>query len=395
MENDRIGPERGTALTELPAEIMFMITDHISQVDVACLALCNHKLLSVLGRDTWISLHSKPQALFLERLARDRPSYFFCYLCFILHFRGDINPPGPALRPNKYFPLHRWSVPTINRSLDVHLETSHYTFSIFHLQLAMKRYYYGPQHGISTESLQFTEVQVEPRSSITTLLSVEARICDGPSLCLRIQNWALADTPGIDRLILKTKLISICDHVKMDGERPILPRLIKSAFEKYIASKQSRIPVGPDVFTCRTCGTDYQVEVKRFSNNRLALVMTKWLDLGAGLDPKDIRWKRHSEVRAPVDLRAVRSPRGILSLFERAAGPSLDSITRKNELYLLDNNYKESMDWWTDGTWILQAGKRLPPTLGDAIVHLLVTYLWQGCIGAIAIALLVYFYILS
>ena len=75
--------------------------------------------------------------------------------------------------------------------MDVHRRLSHYHFRFPHMQLAMKRHNYGPDYGICTESLSLTEVQIDDdaykKDQITTLLSVEARICREPvNLVLRI-----------------------------------------------------------------------------------------------------------------------------------------------------------------------------------------------------------------
>ncbi|EEQ32746.1 F-box domain-containing protein [Microsporum canis CBS 113480] len=310
-----------------------MITSHLSPVDVACLALCNHRNLSILSRGVWDTLDTLPRdrERFLKRLQRDLPSDY-------------VNPSGPAYRTNRTFRLHRGAAPTI-REANVHprYETQ-YCFKLFHLQLAMLQYYYGPAHGISADSLLFTEAHFDQETSTTTPVSMEARTCDGPCLCLQIQNWALVGARSIDRLILKTRFISVCDHVNMDGGKAIPPTLIRVS-----------------------------------EKNRLALVITKWLNLGNGLDPEDIRWKRHS------------------AGFQRCACcksiwkdcPSLDSITQENESHLLNDRYKESMDRWYRDFWILQGGKRLYPyPLVIKTVDLIIwaSYIWRLWVSAIIIA---------
>ena len=82
------------------------------------------------------------------------------------------------------------------RSSAAIITLSWYRFAFPHLQLAMKKHHHVPGHGISTESLSSTEVQVsrdeDEAERVTTLLSVEAWICLEPiSLCIRVQQWAL------------------------------------------------------------------------------------------------------------------------------------------------------------------------------------------------------------
>ncbi|EZF25784.1 hypothetical protein H112_01977 [Trichophyton rubrum D6] len=81
----------------------------------------------------------------------------------------------------------------------------------------------------------------------------------------------------------------------MGFENPLLPQLVRSAFVKFHAYRQRGVPVEPDIFIYRACGTDYQVKVRALDRNGLALVTTKWINLGDGLDPEDIRWKKNSE----------------------------------------------------------------------------------------------------
>lgn len=104
---------------------------------------------------------------------------------------------------------------------------SQYLFTFPHPQLAMKQHYHGPEHGISTESLSFTEVQIssdkEYEERIKTLVSVEARICrlKLASLCLRIQQWALISPTDhnwidtCDMILCKARFMSISDHLRI------------------------------------------------------------------------------------------------------------------------------------------------------------------------------------
>ena len=166
-----------------------MITNHLSPVDTACFALCNHATLFVLGRDVWDTVDAFPsdRKVFLNRLAADMLLFYFCHVCSILHHRDRYSLPAPTFL-RRFSNLFYHEVGSL-RPFFVHPEqATFYSFYFYHLQLAMKRHYYGPEQGISTDSLQFTEVYVEPQCHATSLLSVEARICSGPCLCLRVQS---------------------------------------------------------------------------------------------------------------------------------------------------------------------------------------------------------------
>lgn len=171
----------------------------------------------------------------------------------------------------------------------------------------MKRHYYGLEHGISTESLSFTEVCVfTDENSVwgTTLLSVEARICrlEPASLCLRIQRWELIDPMAYDWLhnsyarIYEDRFMSICDHLRIStfSETSGLIRLkLKAQRTENLEDQEGTVFLG-DIHKYRYCNTDFQIEIKTFRNGRSAFVYTKWLDLGAGLTPMDIQWRVHT-----------------------------------------------------------------------------------------------------
>ncbi|EGE06896.1 F-box domain-containing protein [Trichophyton equinum CBS 127.97] len=393
--------EQTPALASLPPEIMSMIANHLPLVDVACLALCNHTTSSILC-GAWDTLDAFPsdRQVFLNRLAADLPPFYFCHFCSILHPRDCLDPPGPTVLPKRPLNSHEGRVSSLRPFL-VHPELdSLYSFYHYHLQLAMKRHYYGPDHGISTDSLLFTEVHRQKETSTTSLLSLEARVCSGPCLCLRIQTWAAVETRSIDRLILNINFVFLCDHVGMRrvgmrGQDPIMPPLVRSAFTKSKISKQRGLPFEPDVFNCRACGADYQVEVRALDRNRLAIVTTKWINLGAGLDPDDIRWKKNSQIQRSVDLDAVRSSKETLSLFEDADGPSLDSLTQKNESYLLNDSYMYSLDHWHFRIWMMQGGKHgwwfhFSYKVAGIFVQFLL--LWPWWTGAAVLYLSAYWY---
>ncbi|EFQ99642.1 F-box domain-containing protein [Nannizzia gypsea CBS 118893] len=266
--------ERTPALASLPPEIISMIASYLPPADVACIALCNHATLCRLGYRVWDTLDAFPsdRKVFLNRLAADLPPFYFCHICSILHPRDCLDPPGPTFSSKRPLNFHEGTVSSLRPFLVHPRFHSLYSFYHYHLQLAMKRHYYGPEHGISTDSLCFTEVHIEKETSTTSLLSVEARVCSGPCLCLRIQTWAAVEARSVDRLILNIDFVYLCDNVRMGRQNPTMPSL---------------------------------VEVRALDRNRLALVTTKWINLGAGLDPDDIRWKKNSERQCSLDSDAV------------------------------------------------------------------------------------------
>jgi hypothetical protein len=108
---------------------------------------------------------------------------------------------------------------------------STYEFYWLHLYLTMRRYYLGLSFGIALESLLYTEVTLKNLRSAyysqdqiseanlhpgkrTGLKSVEARICQiSPSLCLRIQELAIASRASVSHLLPRKIPIEVCRHI--------------------------------------------------------------------------------------------------------------------------------------------------------------------------------------
>lgn len=355
-------------LQNLPPEILQMIMEYLTPVDTACLTLCNHALLWVIGNRHWSASLSpgkdneEYRESFLTTLTRDLPGHFFCHHCSRLHRRDDYSPPGPLWQPEK-----RSSCPTseigdnLFSCLKAHPIISRYRFAFPHLQLAMKRFHHGPGHGVSTESLLFTEVQVsdddDEEEKMTTMLSVEARICPKPaSLCLRIQHWALINSTKRHMILSKTNFVKICDHISIESSE--ISQLIESQLQppRTVSESQGH----PDVLKCRHCNTDFEVAIKELGEQGLALVITKWLDLGSGLTPEDTRWRFHLPRLTDPEIGKAGQAGDIRLRFESELGLSQDSLSSQNASYLIDKRYMSVMDRLKYDTWVLQGGKRLP-----------------------------------
>ncbi|KAL1989055.1 hypothetical protein VTN96DRAFT_5818 [Rasamsonia emersonii] len=354
----RTNSERSN-LMKLPPELLLMIVESLSPVDIACLALCNHALLRTIGT-TSLSLssqdHERHRELLLTRLARDLPRYYFCYSCSHLHPWEKVGPPGPAFQPRTRLRCRdRDAGPSLWRCLHTHESLSWYWFCFVHLQLAMKRHYYGPGHGPSTESLSFTEVQASDEA--TTLLSVEARICPAPaSLCLRIQQWVVMSSVKADTILSKTPSTLICGHI--GSGHTVVSRIVESR--------------SPEIFKCRYCNIDYQLEIKEYPDDRSALVITKWLDLGSGLTPNDPRWRVHIGMGRHAELGASSEAGDVRRRFENGQGLSQDALSCQNESYVMTPNDRSGiLDCWGKDIWIQQAGKRLTQSSDEPYTTLL------------------------
>ncbi|KAE8352213.1 hypothetical protein BDV28DRAFT_161908 [Aspergillus coremiiformis] len=337
---------RGPNLDDLPTELLDMVAEYLSLSDRACLSLCNRRLLSVYGYRHPFPQRRSFRSTLLTRLSRDLPSAVYCHDCLVLHRQESIAPPGPAWQPSRchaipHTPVAFWCSFGLNWA-------TLYQFHHLHLQLAMKRYYCGPSHGVSTDSLRYIEVQRE--RSLTCLLSVDAQIIEGPSLCLRVQTWALA----MELLHQNLGQMWICAHLRLRD--PSVAQIVRRSF----IGDVDYGPV-PNTYRCQACGVDFQIKIASCGFDGVALIITKWLELGPGLVPTEIRWRRHLPgTYSLTNDEAIQSNGYIRSQFERKTEFPLKALTDRNHLLLKRRAYTRLLDWWKPNCWILQGNKRLP-----------------------------------
>ena len=350
-------------LTALPLEILHLIINHLSPADTTCLALCNRFLLTVLGKHKLSVLQENDRASFLNTLIRDLPRHFYCHLCFCLHLRDRIRPPWSLRQPLKCLRYNYKSGRTDGFELwtlfNAHPGFSYYRLNFPHVQLAMKRHRHGPEHGISTDSLSYVEVHVlgkkkDPRR-MTTLMSVEALVSlKTTSLCLRVQQWVFLRTNDREKLVAPMRSVAICDHLQ--SSMAISELGICELGSRYTSIKS---PISTSIKKCRRCNTDFQIEIRALGDEGLALVTSKWLDLGSGLTPTDIKWNyyRYEDRSSIIDASVV--PGDVRLLFESEPGLSQDSLSSQNASYLSRDRFMKVMDSRHSRKWTLQAGKRI------------------------------------
>ena len=351
----------GLRLTALPLEILHLIISHLSPADTACLALCNHFLLVVLGKHKLSVLREGDRASFLITLTRDLPRHFYHHECSRLHLRDHITPPWSDSQPLKCPRYTReWAEMEFWYSFRTQPGYSSYLLHFSHVQLAMKRHRHGSEHGISTDLLSYVEVHIAGKKKdpkrMTTLVSVEARISvKTTSLCLRIQQWVFLRTDDPAELFTWNNFLGICEHLHTPAA---ISQLARSELGARCTNAQ--IPISTSVKKCRHCNTDFQIEIRRLIGEGLALVITKWLDLGSGLTPMDIKWAYYRTIDRSPEIDESQIPGDVRLLFESEPGLSHDSLSSQNASYLGKDRFRKVMDHEPySNKWMLQAGKRM------------------------------------
>ncbi|KAJ5621975.1 hypothetical protein N7528_005207 [Penicillium herquei] len=361
-------------LSALPLELFFQISDFLSPVDLTCLSVCEYQFFC------WLSMryHGLPhlvadeKLLLLIRLERDIPEYFACYVCKRLHrYDGSesFGLSGMAHRKvsrlpcdDKTYELEAELGESMGMGLRTHtaFEHSRNRLSYHQLKLAMRRFNYGATAGISTESLSYTQVllygshRLNPWDMttyfvppITTLFSIEGQICLEPlGLYIRMQDIMLLQTwddSKVDPKENPMRLYEICCHTALLSRQYDLDRLHDG--EK------------PDfTYTCPRCQTECVIEIFEF-NSQTALLMTRWMNLGLGLDHRDPLWSIHawrsSKSLTPRQLpksMMIKSPR---LCFESTASETFQEVRFRNLSYLRGKQYRKGKPFARVGrsTW--------------------------------------------
>ena len=349
----------------LPIELVLLVAFFLHREDKCSLLLCNHRLLEIVRSQTKHQLKIEVLLPFLRRLERDNPRYLACDDCLVLHhFDGIPEPlriPSPRVyRQSTYYPpllgctqkSRFWPVAHNYLRMPVHDgRSTHcgYRLHWSHLHLAMRRFFHGPQYGISTDALAFTGVSrafIGANDSGLVLSSVEARICPKPAglgLYMRFQDMFVAKMtwPGSHHEAFK-----FCKH-----------RSTSLWLEDMYGNDTYQSQFHSN---CEECNTDYEIGWlwnEEFRN--ITIVVTRWISLGPGLSPDDPQWRMNAycETWSGLHPNLESEERGPSPqcIFEALTGTSVDALISHNLSYFEKDRYRTEMVQLTDvpswGLW--------------------------------------------
>ena len=134
-------------------------------------------------------------------------------------------------------------------------------------------------------------------------------------------------------------------------------QLIISSLDEYLT--RSERPREPKRRIFLQCNFDYRIEVLDTGSDGLAIVITKWLDLGSGLTPLDRKWTLLRELTQEDDgTDHAGDAERCRPDFEKEEGLEQHAITLRNASYLSKQQYRKTMNKVSAGAWILQACRR-------------------------------------
>ncbi|KAL3459489.1 hypothetical protein BJX64DRAFT_291158 [Aspergillus heterothallicus] len=334
-------------LEMLPRELITIIANTADRADKICLALASRTLMGVIGTDSWpLRKHRTLRIQVLFRVARDLPDMFCCYHCSKLHMRNLVSPPTkPPLGGHYECPeisgCEARDIPGEITSplLAIYRPGGVYLFRMCHLTLAMKRHHQGPQHGISLDTLSYTEVSAVD-AFFTTLTSIHARICPNgqrkSTLILQVQDWVLIhdDVSGVNEFEPIVQYKRICHHRCRLSLKEIIPLTVRA---RGFGTTQ-----GEDLEDrmCPECGVQFRIDLRDCGGEGRAVVITKWLDLGSGHACEDLRLRALVNNNVITrDRRAIPSKGQIRQRYE-AQG---NDLTERNYLYLAKRRYRDAL----------------------------------------------------
>jgi hypothetical protein len=316
-----------TTLLDLPPESILCAADFLPADSAACLAFCNRALSQLLSPQCWEPLRQhnhEAHIAFLSALAKDLPGSFVCYICSLLHLSSGVLPPGTT--GSRIFQNSLRCVKN-DRSLNHRTSCSSYTLKFAHVQLVMKRHHYGFDHGVSLDLLSHTEVEERYFKEYcrTTLLSVDARIASD-ELLMRSQLCIVLPTDRRDKYLSRMLPVqTLCRHIWAGQEDCRLRELIKCSLDHLGGKKTCFTCIG--TLQCQYCYIDFEIDIRDLGMQGTALVITRWINLGAGQTPYDKKWRSHHVVDdSPVPF----CPGSIRSSFEDQKGSSVNELAAEN-----------------------------------------------------------------
>jgi hypothetical protein len=346
--------EKATAsqLLRLPPEIILLVVSMLTTPSAACLAICSRRLSHILGPGFWRSLQSESPDLllkFLSYLAKDLPQYFVCQECACLHRMSAITWPRIITR--------HWALAVPCGTIAIY---SYRGIGYFpHIQLAMKQHYCGTDIGFPLQAFQHLEVRHDQTQQKITLLYVDAQIISN-ELLMRSQTWILLPWSRRDAFIHELAKNSISNDIFMHTrlgplDENLVLDLVKSRLDQLVAREKCRI----QTLQCPYCWMDYTLDAIDFGERGFAVLITRWINLGAGLDSADPKWQSHITMRMARGIHHPHHPGDIRTGFEDHAKVSVEEITTDNRLKLFSKRQTRLVCRGSDGlVWRWDRGER-------------------------------------
>lgn len=363
-----------------------MVSEHLSDADLASLALCNHALLSFFPQahkkipgmnELWTI--DNPKTNFLSRLSHDSPEFYLCFDCERLYHSQNVEYPAEWQTSHGHQNHHYPCCTEGSSMIDLDPwrsdqwseddQTNTFYLNFIHVQLAMRGLRYGSQFGIPLEAFSMTRVTEEEeetftrnggevdeeesqRSHQTTLSSIDVRArTDPPGFYIRKQSLLVLEKAKIGgnaeglmkRLYAAARHICPCEGTTLGSTflSGILDFILDDAG---IMSNKYR-----DHGTCDGCSTSWLAELCTIDEDQICLNSTQWEMMGPGLTPEDPEWMLHTYCTIPEDKDStICDPWTIFEDYLAPAGGlnalSEEALLSRNISWLRNQTYRTVID---------------------------------------------------
>ncbi|TVY73398.1 hypothetical protein LSUE1_G009193 [Lachnellula suecica] len=365
-------------VASLPRGIWERIGNHMSPAGKASLAFASKTLHRLLGPDPWFAL-DHPENLnykteFLQLLDGQLSDHLMCYRCLIYHRRiqkGQERLKATATT-NPLFVCPLASEPS-ELPLRMRLASGHFLPFAF-VQLVTRAHRYGPDYGISADSLGRRWKDRDSEWSHQSRYYLEKG-----RLLLRVVSKSFAQPAlplsGLRHLLYSREdyfpYFSACAHWR-DGELMDICKCALGHIPKPRETISQQLRNGPQIQRslqhvnpivslcgkcrpmrrCPVCPTEYLVGIKFDEDKndpvtrfKQAIVVTRWSDLGDGRTPLSGEWAACTG-KTDFDSFANIGRRGISGTFESQSGVT---IPGQRMLSLNPNNEnlgEEGHNWY-------------------------------------------------
>ncbi|KAH6669476.1 hypothetical protein B0J14DRAFT_672491 [Halenospora varia] len=339
----------------LPEEIFIVLQNHLTGVTEACLSMTCKKMRRILmqanahlARDQapWIK---DTKIDFYTLLSIDRNEIFSCYFHGFSHHVEDV------AWPRRCPPKERLYC-TLADAFFRHLSGSFFVLGFAHVQLALKEARCGMGHGIPLEGFNHLEANEDEKDGTSTLCSVDARVINN-EFYTRSQTLLRLPTTNESALIpILFRRIEICSHYSGATKSRLVEFILTHIILGPDKMRFVAIDSPPlDIFSCRECHVDFNVEVVDCEEKGFVVCTTRWMNFGSCHSTTDPKWLSHLLSDCWYGhigfIHVKHEPRSIYALYEGQEGRSLETLARINLRYLFIIRERRCTEKWENLPW--------------------------------------------
>lgn len=337
-------------LRKLPLELILHIASYLPPESAASLAISCHTLYLCLEMQCLQPLKKAECSVvngFLRLLDQDLPYHLLCPHCSKFHSMSSAETHLPSRRTslNRKPLLACWKA-----DLGSGVTTAtHGEFSSTIFRMAMKSHRQGHDTANLMNHLSYGTTNFA-HSGFVEQCSATARI-QGGSLLMREQRVFMV--PSSKKLPIPwLGGIDICTHIQFVTMLGLYKRGIQIPYSDEIQGYENR----QGIIYCQHCYTEFRVDFKGYGRDGNAMFVTRWMDIGEGRNPSDLKWTSRLWYHPRIAAKRVMFWRGsICAAFEQRADSEFkfDSLlTTQNEKDLRKKSpwqWPENVEWSCDG----------------------------------------------